>query len=108
MAFAQNDFHDGISWTGAVTANTVGPFYLLGGRYEFAVTTPSTSSTLQQLMPDGTSYVTVLPIAGVNPIVTATVDPTSFFDLPPGTYKVITTEATGNAGFVIRVPYRAA
>src|SRR6266851_5852884 len=71
MAFASNDFHDGIAFTGARTANTVGPFYLLGGRYTFSISTPSTSATLQQLMPDGSSYITPTPAYGTNPLTAA-------------------------------------
>jgi hypothetical protein len=45
MTFASTDSRDGVSFTGAVSANTVGPFTLLGGKYAFSVTAPSTSAT---------------------------------------------------------------
>jgi hypothetical protein len=97
---ALTDWDDGVSFTG-LSADTAA-FYVLGGRYAVAVdaTFGGGSVTLQILMPDGTTYVSILPAftaAGA-----ATVD------LPPGSYKFDIVTATAVQGFVVRVPYRAA
>lgn len=100
MAFASTDFKDGIVYTGAQTANTVGPFTLLGGKYVWTTSAPSTSTTLQILMPDGTTYQAFT--AAVTTLKSTMVD------LPPGTYNIIFT-ATGDVqGSLIKVPYNAA
>jgi hypothetical protein len=98
MAFVSNDWKDGVTYTGARTANTVGPFTLLGGKYVFGTSAPSTSTTLEILMPDGSTY---------QPFIAAvTAAGFTMVDLPPGTYEIIFT-ATGDVqGFVIKVPYR--
>lgn len=98
MALA--DFKDGVSFT-ALSASTAA-FTVLGGRYAIAVnaTWGGGSATLQALMPDGTTYVTVLTAF--------TGDGAAIVDLPPGTYKIAIATATAVQGFLIRVPYRAA
>ena len=105
MALATTDFKDGVAFTGAVSASTI-TFTLLGGRYVFAVAAQSTSATLSMLLPDGSTYITCLPAYGANPLLAATADLMSVFDLCPGTYQLTFTATSGVAGCVIKVPYR--
>lgn len=94
MAFGSSDSKDGISYTGARTANAP-TFQLLGGKYMMANTTPSTSVELDVLMPDGTTYVAVMPAF--------TTANTAFLDLAPGTYKFVFVATADVSGFIQRV-----
>jgi len=108
MALVVNNFAgDGISWSGAATGTPPGVFTLLGGRYMLTATQASTSVTLQ-ILATGSTYVTVIPVAGVNPLLNATAALTAVFDLPPGTYQIICTDTGTNGGSLVRIPYRAA
>lgn len=59
------------------------------------------SADLQMLMPDGTTYVSVLAA-------TFTADGAKIVDLPAGTFKIVITTATAVQGSLVRVPFRAA
>lgn len=98
MALTTNDFKDGVSWTGAGNTATIGPFTVLGGRYGMVVSSTGTASAvLYQEAPDN-NFIAV----------GAAVTTAATFDLPPGTYEIITgAAATVCAGSLIRVPYRA-
>jgi hypothetical protein len=97
MAFS--DFYDGVRFS-AISADTAA-FYVLGGRYLFQAdaTWGGGSVTLKGLMPDGTTYLTIISFTAAN---------STSLDLPPGTYKVVVATATAVQGSLIRVPYRAA
>lgn len=97
MAF--NDFKNGVSFSGL--SATPAAFTVLGGLYAFAVaaTFGGGNVDLQMLMPDGTTYESVLTT-----VVTA--NGQRLVDLPPGTYKVVITTATAVQGSLIRVPYQ--
>lgn len=91
--------NDGVGFTGA-GPGVIGPFYVLGGRYAFAVAASAWGAAqLQTLMLDGTTYE---PVAAA---ITANGNET--MDLPAGTVEiVITGGATGVTGSLARVPYR--
>lgn len=97
MALSQSDTKDGTVYQGA-TSSTVGPFTLLGGKYGVFATAADTTNVLSILGPDGSTYI---------PWDSET---TSAFakalDLPPGTYKIVTTSSTAVQGGVVKVPYR--
>jgi len=95
MAYAIEDSRDGVRYSGARSANTVGPFVLLGGTYMWATEAPSTSTEFDVLMPSG-SYSPVIPAL--------TTAGTSMMWLPAGTYKIIMTATGDVSGFVQRVP----
>lgn len=97
---AATDFGDGFSFAG-ISAD-VGPYNILGGRYAFAAsaTWGGGSATIQVLMPDASTYVSVAAAV--------TADGAQLVDLPPGRYKIAVATATGLMGFLLRVPYRAA
>lgn len=101
MAIATSDFKDGISFTGGGNGDAP-KFTLLGGRYAFAVhaTFGGGNVQLNVLMPDGTTYIAASAAL--------TADGTQIVDLPPGSFEIVITTATGVQGFLIRVPYRAA
>jgi len=96
MAATVTDSKDGVSYAGALTADAI-VFTLLGGKYSWGTSAPSTSTTLEVLMPDGSTYqavVAAVTAAGVQAL-----------DLPPGTYKIIFTATGAVTGFVQRIPY---
>lgn len=95
MALATTDSKDGVSFTGARTANTIS-FVLLGGKYGWGTTAPSTSSTLQIIMPDASA---------VNVIAAVTAAGYTVLDLVPGSYQLIFTATGDTAGFVQKIPY---
>lgn len=99
MAYA--DTKDGVNFS-ALSADTAA-FTLLGGRYEMIVsaTWGGGSVDLKSLMPDGSTYVTVLAAV-------FSADSAKILDLAPGTYKVVITTATAVQGAVARIPYRGA
>jgi hypothetical protein len=99
MAFSQVDHKDGVLFTGARTANTVGPFVLLGGMYLFECSLPSTSATLLALMPDGTTYQTAD---------NETAAAYKVLDLPPGTFEITFVATADVQGGVIKIPYNPA
>jgi len=96
MALGTNDFKDGITYTGALTATPVGPFVLLGGKYLWTTSAPSTSTTLEILMPDGSTYQAV--------IAAVTAASSTMLDLPPGTYQIIFTATGAVQGSLVKVP----
>lgn len=102
MAIAVNDFKDGLTFTGGGNGDAP-TFTLLGGRYDMAVNATFSGGNidLQILMPDGSTYQSVLaaPFTAAGSVV---------LDLPPGSYKIVVTTATSAQGFLIRVPFRAA
>jgi len=97
MAFA--DWKDGVNF---LAGDSLAAFTLLGGRYAFGIAATFGGGTvaLQQLFPDGTTY--------VNAATPLTTSGQQILDLPPGTYKINVVTATNVQGFVARVPYRAA
>lgn len=102
MAITSTDFKDGITFSGGGNGDTV-VFALLGGRYNMAVaaTWGGGNVDLQVLMPDGTTYVSVLSS-------TFTANSGKTLALNPGTYKVVITTASAAQGFVSPAPYRRA
>lgn len=98
MALATQDSKDGISFTGARTANTIG-FTLLGGKYMVSHSAPSTSIELDVLLPDGSTYVAVYPADTAANVI--------FLDLAAGTYRfvlVATGDVSGSIQRVATVP----
>ena len=93
---AATDFGDGFTFTAMST--DVGPYSVLGGRYAVAVaaTWGGGSATLRALMPDGTTYVTVLA--------PFTADGSALVNLPPGKVSLVIATATAATGLVVRVP----
>lgn len=77
-------------------------FSLAGGVYAFAVkaTWGGGSADLQMLMPDGSSYLSVLAAP-------FTADGDTILDMPSGTYKVAIATATAVQGGVWPVPVSA-
>lgn len=77
------------------------PFKLDGGRYQMAAagTFGGGNTKLQQLMPDGATFVDVpsstISAAGVSGI----------FDLPPGQYQIVITTSTAMYVSLVRIPY---
>ena len=100
MAGTVNNWNDGFSFTGG--SGTIGPYYILGGRYAFAMsaTWGGGNAVLNILMPNGSTYVQVAP--------TLSADGSSIVDLPAGEVEIVITTATAAMGFLARVPYRAA
>lgn len=98
MAFAQNDVNDGGTFTGARTAN-IPTYRLLGGKYWVGTTTPSTSTALNILMPDGTTYLAV----GTTTSFTAAGN--AVVDLPPCTVQFILVATGDVAGGIVKIPY---
>ncbi len=100
MAFHIDDTKDGVSYTGARTANSP-TFLILGGKYMYYASAPSTSSALNILLPDESTYVavgssTTGTTSAVGPVVV---------DLVPGTYQLVFV-ATGDVqGFLQKIPY---
>ncbi len=85
-------------------AATFGPFRLLGGRYQLSAkaTWGGGNVILQQIMPDGTTAVTLFgqpssatPNTWVGLLSADGV--LTFLDLPPGSYQLV--YATGTAGY---------
>lgn len=93
-----------------VAAGTYGPIYLEGGQYQLAAhaTWGGGNLALQQLLPDGSTFLglfgqpnTATPTTYV---ATLTADGTLLFSLPPGTYQLVVTTATGSSFALTRVP----
>lgn len=97
MTFATQDFKDGVQYSGALTANTVGPFTLLGGKYAWGTTGASTSQTFSIIMPDGTTLLTVSTITTAATYAT--------FDLPRGSYEITFVATSAVQGFLVKIPY---
>ncbi len=91
-------FPDGVSWTGAANSDTTPDFTVLGGKYALGNYSSGTASATLNVK-IGTNY-----IACGSAVTTY-----NTFDLPPGTYQIVFGASAGtDAGFLIRVPYRAA
>ena len=97
MALATTDHKDGVTYTGA-TSSTVGPFTLLGGKYLFYGSAAGTSSVLNILYPDGSTY------GAVNSQTTSAY--AVAVDLPPGTYEIVVVSAGAQQGGLVKAPYR--
>ena len=96
MAAVVSDTRDGVTFTAARTADVIN-FVLLGGKYGWGNSTPSTSATLSSVMPDGS----------VQTVDNETAADYKTLDLVAGSYR-LTFVATGDvSGFVQRVPYNA-
>jgi hypothetical protein len=93
---AETSWSDGFSFSAEST--DVGPYPLLGGVYaiSMAATWGGGNVALQQLMPDGSTYLAILTAF--------TADGSALVDLPPGTYKLAVTTATALQGSLVRVP----
>lgn len=98
MATAVTDFHDGFTITGARTG-TNGPFRMQGGTYMMIATAASTSSNLQILSADGTTYVNV----GASTTLTTTAA-TAVIQLPPCIVQVVFVATSDVAYSVVKVP----
>lgn len=92
-----------------VAAGTYGPIILEGGEYQLAVhaTTYGTIG-LQQMMPDGSTFValfgqpnTATPTTWV---ATLAADGILSYNIPPGTYQVVAAAGSGYTFAVTRVP----
>lgn len=96
MALATKFLNNGVAFTGA-SADYTG-IVLLGGMYAVAVsaTWGGGSATLQILMPDASTYVTVLSAF--------TADGSAIVELPPGTYKVAIATATSVQALIVLIP----
>lgn len=101
MAYAANDWKDGITWTGAANSQVIGPFTLNGGKYFLSSSSSGTNSlTIELLGPDGTTYI---------PCGAAQTNSYGMYDLPPGTYEIIGGSSYGTGiGSLIKVPYNPA
>ena len=102
MAISFIDEKDGVKFSGGGNGDAQ-TFTLLGGRYDFIVvaTWGGGNVDLQALMPDGTTYQSVLTAA-------ITANSSAVLDLAAGTYKVVITTASSVQGSLTRVPFRAA
>jgi hypothetical protein len=95
MSFAATSYNDvGFSWTGALTANTVGPYFPSPGKYAFGADTSSGAVTLNVETPAG-NYVAVSSMATGGAL--------NVVDLPDGNYKVTFVATGAVSGFVSRV-----
>ena len=76
---------------------TVGPYRLIGGKYQFAAIAPTgQTSTLKTLGPDAATYISVTSIAPGNGVTSV--------DLPEGQYEVtFTTSALTASISVVRI-----
>jgi hypothetical protein len=102
MAAATINFGDGVQATGQTNGLVVGPFVVLGGKYEMSGYSSGTYSVqLAVLTIDGTNY--------VNCTAAATTIGYLVVDLAPGTYQITCggSMTTGNVS-LIKIPYRAA
>jgi hypothetical protein len=94
----------------AAAPGTFGPFALVGGTYELALSCTGTpAASLQKLMPDGATFVaqygrpnTATPGTFINSLITA--DKLVFEDLAPGIYQVVIATSTVNSFTLTRVP----
>jgi hypothetical protein len=102
MVAVVSDYKDGFSVTGAVTAGSpYGPYSLLGGKYLFTTTAPSTTLTVNIRAADGT-YIAL----GTSTNFTTSAG-TAVLDLPPCQIEVAVSSTS--VGFsMIRIPYRTA
>ena len=79
-------------------AGTYGPYFIQGGKYQLAITVTGTPSiNLQQLGPDGATWLNVNASALVANGVTN-------YDLPPGQYQIVIGTSTANYVTLTRVP----
>lgn len=99
MALVPTNWSDGFTYT-STAGGTAGPFTLLGGRYLFFGTAAGTSSTLNILCPDGSTF---SPVS-----IQTTSAYSSAVDLPAGSYEIVVVSAGAQQGGLVRVPYRAA
>jgi hypothetical protein len=99
MALASTNWNDGFTYTGA-TGSTIGPFYILGGKYLFYGTAAGTSAVLNILCPDGSTFT---PVSSQTTTAYA-----AMVDLPPGSYEIVVVSAGAQQGGLVRIPYRAA
>lgn len=98
MALATDDSGDGITLTGARTANQP-TFRLLGGKYYYASTAPSTSIDLEIKMPDGSFMIVTTQLTAAGKAV---------LDLPMGTYRLTLVATADVAVFVQKIAYNPA
>lgn len=99
MTQAVVDYSDGIKLTDGSTDVT---FRLLGGKYAVlaSATWGGGSVDVTALMPDGSTYVSVLSSV-------FTVNGAKIVDLPPGSYKIDITTATAVYVAVAPIPIRS-
>lgn len=102
MTLAITDHKDGLVFTGAVTASAI-KFTLLGGQYFYAISASDTTSELDILLPDGTTYQSV---GSSTKLTTAAGAAT--VNLPPGSYQIAIASVAAVQGLLVRVPYRSA
>lgn len=88
------------------------PFTLqLGGQYQLAAhaTWSAGSLTLQQLMPDGVSYVSLFGMpSNATPntyVATLAADGVLYYTLPPGSYQLVFATGSALSAAVTSVPY---
>ena len=99
---AVTNYGDGFTVTAGITAGSpYGPFSLLGGKYMFTTTAPSTTLAVNIRAADGT-YIAL----GTSTNFTTSAG-TAVVDLPPCQVEVAVSSTS--VGFsMIRIPYRAA
>ena len=97
MAATINDFHDGLTFTGAAGSDSPIKFSLLGGRYAAVLnaTWSGGNVELDVFAPDGTTAVKVA---------SWTADATEIIDLPPGRFQFQITTSTAVQVALVRVP----
>lgn len=91
-------------------AGTFGPWSLLGGSYELALSCTGTPAcALEKLMPDGATWTaqfgrpnTATPNTYIASLVTE--DKLTFDNLAPGKYRVVISTSTANFFTLTRVP----
>lgn len=93
-----------------VAAGTYGPYPVTGGKYRFSIVCTGTpSATVEQLMPDGSTYVALFGrpnTATPGTFIGALVTSGSFIDvdIPPGTVEVVIATSTANYFSLSRLP----
>lgn len=94
-----------------VAAGTYGPILIEGGTYQLAAkaTWGGGNLALQQLLPDGTTYLALFgQPSSATPntwVASLTADGVlTFSNLPPGTYQIVITTATASYVSLTRVP----
>lgn len=102
MTFAVSNWQDGVSYTGALTANSPITFRILGGKYFYYASAPSTSSALNILLPDEATYVAV---SSSTTGTTSAVGPV-MIDLPAGSYEIVLVATGAVQGFLVKIPYQ--
>ena len=98
MALVTQDTGNGVIYTGAT--NSTIKFRIFGGKYWAFGSAADTTNVLSMLYPDGVTY------AAIDSETTAAFG--KVYDLPPGSYEIVTTSATAVQGGLVQIPYNPA